>query len=273
MVYITPSDRLIVALDVDTETEAISLADQLGDAVSFYKVGLQLFLGGEGRKIIEQLCNRHKKIFLDLKIEDVPETVESAIRNMEDIGIHFFTIKGNDATTRAALRGRGNNALPKFLQLTVLSSWNQDDLNEYYGAGEPNAPQVPLERFVNYWAKKVLDAGCDGLIASGASIKQLRAEFGNKPIIVAPGIRPQGTNNDDHKRALTPYQAILDGADYLVVGRPIKNSENPLKVVENIIEQITSALVDGAEARARARNMHSFFPQGSRFATADVTRE
>jgi orotidine-5'-phosphate decarboxylase len=241
MVLADARDRLIVALDVNTKDDAIALIDRLGDVVSFYKVGLQLFLG-DGYQTIRELHARGKKVFLDLKIEDVPETVKLAIRNMEAMGTEFFTIKGNGATTRAALDARGaDKEFPKFLQLTVLSSWDQADLDEYL-CPKGGQASITVEDFAVYWGRKVKEAGCDGLIASGASIRKLRDEFGDKVIIVAPGIRPAGTFKDDHKRSTTPFQAIIDGADYLVVGRPIRNSADPRETAEDIIQDIKGAL-------------------------------
>jgi orotidine-5'-phosphate decarboxylase len=240
MADIDPRDRLIVALDVDTRREALQLVERLHDSVNFYKVGWQLFLG-EGWETIKTLRNLDKKVFLDLKIEDVPETVELAVRNMIAMEITFCTIKGNSATTTAARDGRGSHEKPKFLQLTVLSSWDQTDLDEHLRPdGGPSA--VTLEDFMLYSARKHLHAGCEGLIASGNSIRKLRNEFDDTTIIVAPGIRPKGMSKHDHKRSLTPEQAILDGADYLVVGRPIRDAVDPRRVAERIVDKIRGAV-------------------------------
>ena len=236
---IAARERLIVALDVDTGTQALQLVQQLGSDVSFYKVGLQLFMEG-GLVIVRRLIEQGKKVFLDLKIDDTPRTVQEAVRCAALDGVEFFTLQGNRETARAALAGRGARATPRFLQVTYLSSWDGSDLAEHLhidgGAGALSIDEQVVNR-----ARRILEAGCDGVIASGSSVSRLRREF-PQLLIVTPGIRPSGTASDDHKRSMTPQQAITAGADYLVVGRPIRAAADPRATAHAIQRDIEQAL-------------------------------
>ncbi len=233
------NERLIVALDFDSDAEALDLVRKLGDAVTFYKVGLQLFMGN-GIRVVETLTSMGKKVFLDLKIDDTPRTVETAVRNMAMDGVLFFTLQGNGATARAAREGRGDRGYPKFLQVTYLSSWDESDLREVLHV--PESRDINLDEMVIHRTRRILDSGCDGVIASGTSVRRLRSAFSPEVIIVSPGIRPSGAMSDDHKRTLTPEEAILSGSDYLVVGRPISQAGNPGKVASAIQEDMACAL-------------------------------
>ena len=232
-----PADRLIVALDFDSAADANRLIEQLDGTVNFYKVGWQLFLG-EGWPFIRTLLEAGNKVFLDLKINDIDRTVQAALANMpnEFAGrLELLTIHGGSSTVTAAKQGRGDNDRPYLLMLTVLSSMDAADLGELSPDGAvPDTDAVVLRR-----AQQALDAGCEGLIASGSSVRALRREFRDREfLIVTPGIRPTDSGHDDHKRTLTPRQAIGDGADYLVVGRPITQSPNPLQAAQSIIADI-----------------------------------
>jgi orotidine-5'-phosphate decarboxylase len=235
-------DRLIVALDFDTQREAISLVEKLGDSVGFYKVGWQLFFGTHF-DTVKELAKLGKKVFLDLKMTDIPQTVKRAIRNAPAEYVEFLelmTLEGVGDVVAAAKSGATNHGHLKFLMLTVLSSLDDNDIKELYG------PQATLSDVIHYKAQKAIGAGCDGLVASGESVRDLRAMFGNQPIIVTPGIRPSGTPVDDHKRSLTPYEAIQFGADYLVVGRPISQVPDPKGAADKIIAEIGQSLCDKA---------------------------
>lgn len=244
-------ERLIVALDVDTLDEALQLVDTLGDDVGFYKVGLQLFMAG-GLSSVRRLVDAGKKVFLDLKIDDTPRTVQEAVRVSAIDGVEFFTLQGNAATVRAAVAGRAQRSSPKFLQVTYLSSWDSSDLldrphiaagtDRAAGADKPTAAdkQTIDDQVVNR-AGRIVDSGCDGVIASGTSVSRLRREF-PQLLIVTPGIRPSGSSSDDHKRSMTPFEAIRAGADYLVVGRPIRSSSDPRATAHRIHEEIEQAL-------------------------------
>jgi orotidine-5'-phosphate decarboxylase len=236
---IAARERLIVALDVDTLTEALQLVGGLGNGVSFYKVGLQLFMAG-GLGIVKRIVEEGKKVFLDLKVDDTPRTVQEAVRNCAIDGVEFFTLQGNADTARAARAGRGQRSSPKFLQVTYLSSWDSSDLLEHLHI-DPGADKLSIDDQVVHRARRILDSGCDGVIASGTSVSRLRREYPNM-LIVTPGIRPSGTSSDDHKRSMTPFEAIRAGADYLVVGRPIRSADDPKGTAHNIQQEIEQAL-------------------------------
>ncbi len=238
---IPAADRLIVALDFNRAPEANRLIEQLEGVVNFYKVGWQLFLGA-GWPFISALLEAGRKVFLDLKINDIDRTVQAALANMpnEFAGrLELLTIHGNSATVKAAKLGRGANEKPYLLMLTVLSSMDESDLRELSASNaKPDTDSVVLHR-----AQQALDAGCEGLIASGSSVRALRRELRNREfLIVTPGIRPADSGHDDHKRTLTPSQAITYGADYLVVGRPITKSPNPMQTAQSIIADIQTSL-------------------------------
>jgi orotidine-5'-phosphate decarboxylase len=237
---IAPSERLIVALDVDTRDEALTFVRTLGSGVGFYKVGLQLFMQG-GLQIVHELVALGKKVFLDLKIDDTPRTVGEAVRNAAIAGVELFTLQGNAATADAARKGRGGRAAPKFLQITLLSSWDLTDLGEHLQVPSASQQNIDLDEFVLRRSERILAWGCEGVIASGSSVSKLRQRF-PELLIVTPGIRPGGVATDDHKRSLTPSQAITAGADYLVVGRPIRDSGDPRATAARIQEEIIRTL-------------------------------
>ena len=231
-----PGGRLIVALDVDGRGPALRLVDRLGDAVSFYKVGWQLFIGA-GFPLVRELKDRGKRIFLDLKMDDIEATVRAAVANMKE-DADFLTIHGTAATVRAARAGRAERTRPRFLMVTALSSIDSRDLRSSFAN-----PALDVDDYATARAADALDAGCDGLIASGTSIRRLRAAFPDRGfVVVAPGIRPDGEGADDHKRSLTPTEAVRDGADYLVVGRPVRNAPDPAASAARIAEGIARGL-------------------------------
>jgi len=238
---VSASERLIVALDVDTKEEAAEIVKALGNTVSFYKVGFQLYIAS-GLEVVGELTRQGKKVFLDLKLDDTPRTVEKTIRNMQKDGIEFFTLQGDGDTVKAAREGRGKRKNPKFLQVPLLSSRDAQDLGEQLDTGDAAHP-VDLDGVVVRRARRILEAGCDGVIASGTSVGKLRQEIPDI-LIVSPGIRLEGSDPNDHKRMLTPYDAIKAGADYLVVGRPIRNSSDRSGTARHIQDEITRALAD-----------------------------
>jgi orotidine-5'-phosphate decarboxylase len=204
-------ERLIFALDVSTHTEAKKLVDELGDSVSFYKVGLELFMAGGYTDIIEWIIGQNKKVFVDLKFFDVPQTVQSAVKQLKHIGASFATVHGNDSILEAAVKEK--NGL-KILAVTVLTSLDQSDMEDL-------GFSVDIKKLVLSRAKRALAIGCDGVISSGLEASALREGLGERLIIVTPGIRPVH-NTDDQKRTVDVEEAFLSGADYIVVGRPIK---------------------------------------------------
>lgn len=236
-INIKVKDRLIVALDFDTADEAMDIVDKLGDDVDFYKVGWQLFIGTH-YEVINRLAEMGKKVFLDLKMSDIPATIQKAIKNTPKKSVNFvelMTLDGVSEVVSAAREGAQSEDL-KFLMLTVLSSMDDSDIKALYGE------QATIDKIINYRAKTAINLKCDGVIASGESVKDLRDSLGTEFYIVTPGIRPAGTPTDDHKRSLTPYEAITNGSDYLVVGRPITQADDPLEVARSIITDIQRGL-------------------------------
>ncbi|NJD06041.1 MAG: orotidine-5'-phosphate decarboxylase [Methylococcaceae bacterium] len=209
------SDRLIMALDVPGIPEAQALVEELDDAVGFYKVGLELFMSGDYFALVDWLKARGKKVFVDLKFFDVPETVARAVRSLSTRGVDFATVHGNDAIMEAAAREKGQL---KILAVTVLTSLDRGDLTDL--GFECDVQQLVLSR-----ARRALKLGCDGVISSGLEVPQLRAEVDDKLLVVTPGIRPvENRSIDDQKRVVTVDQAFLNGADHIVVGRPIRDA-------------------------------------------------
>lgn len=229
---IAPRERLIFALDVPSAQEAQEFVDQLGDSVVFYKLGLELFMGGGYFELADALIAAGKKVFVDLKFFDVPQTVASAVRRLNGRGISFTTVHGNDAILRAACEARQD---VKVLAVTVLTSLDEGDLRDLGFQCSPR--DLVLSR-----ARRALEMGCDGVISSGLEAPDLRRELGPRLLVVTPGIRPVA-NVDDQKRIVNVEQAFLNGADYIVVGRPIKNAADPRQAAEDI--QATIAGVFG----------------------------
>ena len=234
---IKTKERLIVALDFDTEEEAKDLVDELGDSVIFYKLGLQLFMTGNYYDMVEWLVEKRKKVFVDLKFFDVPETVGSAIRQLRNKKADFATVHGNDAILKSAVEAKGNEGL-KILAVTVLTSLDQHDLDDLGFKCDPK--ELVLSR-----ARRALELKCDGVISSGLEASSIRDELGDNFLIVTPGIRPikniDTTANleiDDQKRVVNVEEAFKNGADYIVVGRPIRLAQNRKKAAEDIQERI-----------------------------------
>jgi orotidine-5'-phosphate decarboxylase len=227
-------EKLIVALDYWDINDAAKLVETLGDDVSFYKVGLGLQLGG-GEGLAKSLIAQGKRVFLDYKYLDIEETIKTAVRRAADFGADFLTVHhGSGGILRAAVEGRGNSRL-KLLCVTVLTSVDDDDLKEM--GFQHSAEELSLAR-----ARNALDAGVDGVIASAREAAQIRSATGGKLLVVTPGIRPQDTSTDDQKRVATPTAAIRDGADYLVVGRPITKARDPKQAARAIVAEMAAAL-------------------------------
>lgn len=239
---VSATDRLIVALDVDTPEQAREIVRELDGVVSFFKVGYQLFVA-TGQGFVRELAEAGKSIFFDLKINDVAETVKLAVGNLPGREeVRFLTLQGPAATVRAAVEGRGGRRGPKFLHVPLLSSIGEADLREMSLIGEGSGLSA-VQDYIIAQAGPALDAGADGVIASGAAIGLLRSAFpGRDCCIVSPGIRPAGTAKNEHKRSATPADAIAAGADYLVVGRPIRDAKDRAQAAQSIIEEITTAL-------------------------------
>ena len=222
-------ERLILALDVPDSATAKSTVENLGDSVNFYKIGLELFMSGSYFDLVQWLRERGKRVFCDLKFFDVPETVGRAVDRLKDRGVDFATVHGNDSMLRAAVEKK--NGL-KILAVTVLTSLDRGDLRDLGFACD-------VQTLVFSRAKRALQIGCDGVISSGLEVPALREDLGDQFIIVVPGIRPvENRPEDDQKRIVTPTEAFRNGADFIVVGRPIRSAADPRAKAEEIQEEI-----------------------------------
>ena len=229
------NERIILALDVENREQAKELVKRTESHISFYKVGLQLFMAS-WFEIIDWLRDRGHKVMVDLKFFDIPETVKLAVAQLNNRGVTFATIHGNDPIIRAAIEAKGDLLL---LAVTVLTSFGEDDL-------QAMGMTKSIEELVYFRARRALELGCDGVVSSGMEAKRLRDKLGSKLLVVTPGIRP-GTNlyneKDDQQRIVTARQAIADGVDYLVVGRPISKAADPIEVISALQEEIKLGLV------------------------------
>ncbi len=229
------SERLIVALDVPTPEDAAELIAKIGDNAGVWKIGLELLFAG-GAELARSLSDQGQKVFVDAKLLDIPHTVERATANIAALGAAFLTVHGHDIKTmEAAIKGRGSSDL-KLLAVTVLTSLDKSDLEQQGSAMTP--AELVLHR-----AQLRREAGFDGVIASGHEAASIREATGDDFLIVTPGIRPAGADAGDQARIMTPARAIQAGADYLVVGRPIIQAEDPGAAAQAIVEEIEQALV------------------------------
>jgi orotidine-5'-phosphate decarboxylase len=218
-------ERLIAALDVPDAARARALVEKLGDAVRFYKIGLELSSSEGYFELLAWLAARGNKVFADLKLYDIPETVRRAVANLRSRGATFLTVHGHRSVMEAAAREKGGM---KILAVTVLTSFDQRDLDEM-GATRT------VEQLVLARAQGAADTGCDGVIASGHEAAKLKAQFGQRLLVVTPGIRPaEARPADDQKRTVDVAQAFANGADYIVVGRPIRDAADPRAAAQAI---------------------------------------
>lgn len=220
---------LIVALDFESAAKARELVSRLGDSVSFYKVGLELYAAA-GMEFVRELIGQGKDVFLDLKLYDIGETVKRAVAQVAVCGVRFTTVHGSKTVMRAAVEGRGNSPL-KLLAVTVLTSFDQDDLADL---GYPCA----AGDLVALRVRKAMEAGVDGIVCSPLEAAAVRAIAGPKAILVTPGVRSAGAGKGDQKRVATPAEALRDGANYLVIGRQVTRAEDPAREVLRILEEI-----------------------------------
>lgn len=224
-------ERLIFALDVPTLDEASELIETLGDSVMFYKLGLEVFLSGHYFELLQALKASGKKVFADLKLFDIPATVAGAVRQLARHEVDFCTVHGNDGMLRAAVEASGG---VRILAVTALTSLDQGDLDDL-------GFQCDIRTLVLSRARRAFALGCDGVVSSGLEVPVLRREVDHGLLAVCPGIRPVH-NDDDQQRVVTPAAAIRNGADYLVVGRPIRSAPDPRRAAEAIQAEIASAL-------------------------------
>ncbi|MBF0141357.1 MAG: orotidine-5'-phosphate decarboxylase [Magnetococcales bacterium] len=230
-------ERIIFALDVDSPDEARKWLDRLGTHVRFYKVGLQLFLAG-GLGLIEEISARGHKVMVDLKLFDIDKTVELAVRELAKHPVTYTTVHGPESIVRAAVAAKGNSM--RILAVTVLTSFDKHDLADL------GLPGVEVEQLVLSRARRAMEAGCDGVVASGLEVQRMRQQVGDGFLIVTPGIRPgsfaDADGGDEQKRATTALSAIRAGADHVVVGRPIKNAADPIAIVRQLQNEIVRGL-------------------------------
>lgn len=227
---IPPRERLIFALDVSTRAEALEWIDRLGESVAFYKIGMELLTSGEYFQVLDDLAQRGKRIFVDLKFFDVPATVASAVKGLTRYPVDFCTIHGNNAMLKAAAAVKGSI---KLLGVTALTSLDEQDLADL--GFQCDAQKLVLSR-----ARAALAVGCDGVVSSGLEVPELRREVDHRLIVVCPGIRPVA-NADDQKRTVDVRQAFENGADYIVVGRPIRNAADPRAAAEAVQQLIAES--------------------------------
>ena len=223
-------DRLIFAMDVDDCKKAKNLVKELGDSVSFYKLGLELMMTDEYFDLMSWMLKKDKKIFADLKFFDIPATVGAAVRSLKNRGASFVTVHGNQAIMESAAANKGDSL--KVMAVTALTSLDRGDLDDLgFGC---DVSELVLSR-----AKRALEAGCDGVISSGIEAPQLREHIDEKLLVITPGIRPVDNKpSEDQKRVVTVEKAFSNGADYIVIGRPIRDANNSRLAAENIQNSI-----------------------------------
>ena len=230
---INTRDRLIFALDVPEIDQAKNLVEELADSVSFYKIGMELMMTGHYFALLDWLVEKDKKVFVDLKLFDVPQTVAKAVKRLSQRGAYFTTVHGNQSMMEAAAAAKGDL---KILAVTALTSLDQGDLKDM-------GFLCDVQDLVVSRARRALAAGCDGIVASGLELERIRSEVNRKLVIVTPGIRPvENRSTDDQKRIVSVEQAFQRGADHIVVGRPIKNAANLKQAAEMMQETILNSI-------------------------------
>lgn len=232
---ISNRDRLIFALDVADTNKAKMLVEQLGESVNFYKLGLELCMSGGYFELLDWIVKNNKKIFVDLKFFDVPATVTAAVKNLCNRGVTYATVHGNQGIMEAAAAAKGDVKILAVTALTSLDRGDLDDLGFNCDIGE-----LVLSR-----ARRALEAGCDGVIASGLELGALRSAVDDRLLVITPGIRPvENRPSDDQKRVVTVKDAFRNGADHIVVGRPIRNADDPKSAAEAIQASIEAVFAE-----------------------------
>ena len=229
---ILPEQRLIVPLDVPEIDQAKAMVESLGSNVVFYKIGLELFMSRGFFELLDWLRNKEKLVFVDLKFFDIPATVARAVSRLNGTGVTFTTVHGNDSMMAAAAEAAKDVSV---LAVTVLTSIDRGDLNDL--GFQCNVDELVMSR-----ARRAVEHGCAGVVASGQEAKPLRDALSDRLLIVSPGIRPLDNRGDDQKRVVTVEQAFDYGADYIVVGRPIRDAENPAQAAAEIQKQIKDSV-------------------------------
>jgi len=226
-------ERIIFALDLPNPELALAMVDRLGGEIRFFKVGLELFLAGCWQ-VVDRIVDAGYQVMLDLKFYDIPATVSRAVAQLNNRGISLTTVHGNDPIIRGAVESRGPGL--NILAVTVLTSFDPSGVEQMGFSGS-------VEDLVLARARRAVELGCDGVVASAQEARRLRKELGDGFLMVTPGIRlADSTRHDDQRRVATPFQAIRDGSDYLVIGRPIRDAKAPERVIQEIKEQIQQGL-------------------------------
>lgn len=226
--------RIIIALDVASEEEALALVHRLGGDASFYKVGMELYASA-GMALVRKLLDQGKRIFLDLKFYDIGETVKRAVASVAQTGVDLLTIHGSGAVMRAAVEGRADSKL-KLLAVTVLTSFDEEDLRDL---GYP----CPVKELVELRARKAREAGIDGLVCSPLEVARVREIAGPDMVLATPGVRSEGSSTGDQKRVATPREALRSGANYLVIGRQVTRAADPLTALQSLHQEIATTFV------------------------------
>lgn len=232
------SNPVIVALDVGSEGEALQLVEKIGPAANFYKIGMELYAAA-GMDFVRKLAGLGKRVFLDLKLYDISETVKRATRGISESGaVEFLTVHGSKATMRAAAEGREGRRT-KLFAVTVLTSFDQDDLADL-------GYQVPVSELVDLRVRKAAESGMDGIVCSPVEVARVREIGGERLILVTPGVRSAGAAQGDQKRVATPAEAMRHGANYLVIGRQVTRAEDPRAACEAILNELNGATISRA---------------------------
>ena len=232
-------NRVIVPLDVESSDEALTWVDRLGDQGEFYKVGLELYTRA-GPEVVRELIDRGKRVFLDLKLHDIPNTVAGAVRAASDLGVDLLTVHASGGPTMLKAAARARSGGLRVLAVTVLTSLSPDEMSTVWGR-EIRSVREEVGRL----AELAQEAGMDGIVASALEASWVRSQVGDDFMIVTPGIRSAGADRGDQSRVATPTDAIRAGADYLVVGRPITQAADPAAALAAVIEEVEQAAQEG----------------------------
>lgn len=232
-------NRVIVPLDVESSDEALTWVDRLGDQGEFYKVGLELYTRA-GPEVVRELIDRGKRVFLDLKLHDIPNTVAGAVRAASDLGVDLLTVHASGGPTMLKAAARARSGGLRLLAVTVLTSLSPDEMSTVWGR-EIRSVREEVGRL----AVLAQEAGMDGIVASALEASWVRSQVGDDFMIVTPGIRSAGADRGDQSRVATPTDAIRAGADYLVVGRPITQAADPAAALAAVIEEVEQAAQEG----------------------------
>jgi orotidine-5'-phosphate decarboxylase len=236
---LTETKPIIIALDVESREEAARLVDQIGEGADFYKVGMELYAVA-GMPFVHQLLERGKRVFLDLKLYDISETVKRATRQLVKAGVTFLTVHGSEAVMRAAVEGRADSST-QLLAVTVLTSFDQKDLADL-------GYKTPVPELVALRVNKAVASGMDGIVCSPLELANVRRIGGSKLKLVTPGVRSAGAAAGDQKRVATPAEAIRNGADYLVIGRQVTRAADPEAACRQILKEVHEGTLTSAKA-------------------------